>query len=138
MTPRNPQLYRNVVRWEDLPEEEVRKGVRRRSYASDEVMLVMNWLSPGMDLSPHKHDEFDQLAWVVSGRANYYVDDVPHEMTAGSMLLVPAGAMHYIEPLGESPDDVVENLDVFVPPRSDLLHLVASLSGAAGDDGRTP
>lgn len=134
---RNPQLYGRVLRWEDLPEEEVRKGVRRRSYASDEVMLVMNWLSPDMDLRPHKHDDFDQLAYIVKGQANYYVDDVPHEMGPGSMLLVPAGSMHYIEPVGDR-DEVVENLDIFVPPRADLLHLVEGISDATSAGGREP
>ncbi len=125
---RNPSLYGRVLNWDDLPEEVVRQGVRRRSYATDEVMLVMNRLSPDMELNPHKHDDFDQLALLVSGRANYYIDEEPHEMTAGSMLLVPAGSMHYIEPI-EGEDGEVANLDIFVPPRVDLLHLVDYVDG---------
>lgn len=125
---RNENLYGRVLNWDELPEEVVRPGVRRRSYATDEVMLVMNWLSPEMELNPHKHDDFDQLAIVVQGRANYYIDDEPHEMTAGSMLLVPAGSMHYIEPI-EGAEGEVANLDIFVPPRSDLVHLVDYVGG---------
>lgn len=128
---RNAELYRQVFNWSDLPEEAIRPGVRRRSYATDDVMLVMNWLSPGMKLNPHKHDDFDQLAMVVAGSATYYVDDVPHEMVPGSMLLVPAGALHYIEPLGDSSDEV-QNLDIFVPPRADLLHLLSYINESSG------
>jgi quercetin dioxygenase-like cupin family protein len=126
------KVYGQVFNWDDLPEEQVRPGVRRRSYATDEVMLVMNWLQPGMELRPHKHDDFDQLACVVAGEALYYIDDVPHEMRPGSMLLVPAGAMHYIDPIGDSE---VANLDIFVPPRSDLLHLLDYLRQPALADG---
>ncbi|MEV6594841.1 cupin domain-containing protein [Streptomyces acidicola] len=115
------ELYRKVVRWADLPTEHVREGVRRSGYITDDVMLVMNYVEPGMALNPHVHDDFDQLAYIVSGRANYYIDGVAHELTAGSMLLVPAGSPHYIEPLEEP----CLNLDIFVPPRDDLMHLDA-------------
>lgn len=128
----SPKLYRKVFRWEDLPEEEVRRGVRRKAYSTDDVMLVMNELTPGMDLAPHKHDDFDQLAYILKGAANYYIEDVPYEMGPGSLLLVPRGAMHYIEPVG---DESCLNLDIFVPPRSDLLHLIAYLNDAVTVDG---
>lgn len=133
---RNTHLYGHVLNWDDIPEEEIRHGVRRRAYATDQVMLVMNWLSPGMDLNPHKHDDTDQLAYILEGRANYYIDGVPHEMAPGSMLLVPAGSVHYIEPLGDQTDTLL-NLDVFVPPREDLLHLVEYV-GADEAAGREP
>lgn len=127
---RNAELYGKVFRWSELPEEGVRPGVRRSAYATDEVMLVMNWVAPGMELNPHVHDDFDQLAVVLSGRANYYIDGVAHEMGPGSMLLVPAGASHYIEPL-EGSEGEVQNLDIFVPPRADLLHLVEYIAATS-------
>lgn len=123
---RNSQLYRRVVDWAVIPEEQVRPGVRRRSYATDECMLVMNYLEPGMELNPHVHEEFDQLAYILAGEADYYIDGEPNRMGPGSMLLVPAGSPHYISPRGGP----VENLDIFCPPREDLLHLVSYLQPA--------
>lgn len=117
------KLYRRVLRWEDIPEESVRPGVRRRSYSTDDCMLVMNALAPDMQLNPHVHEDFDQLVYIVDGRCLYYVDGEPHEMTAGSMMLVPAGSPHYIQPL----DGICLNLDVFTPPRADLAHLLSYL-----------
>lgn len=117
------KLYRRVLRWDDIPEEEVRPGVRRRSYATDDCMLVMNWLEPNMQLNPHTHDDVDQLVYILDGRCNYYVDGEPHEMTGGSLMLVPAGSPHYIEPL----DGTCLNLDIFTPPRADLAHLLSYL-----------
>ena len=46
----------------------------------------------------------------------HFVDGVPHEMTAGSFMLVPRGKEHYVEPL-EAP---CVNIDYFVPPRTDM------------------
>jgi quercetin dioxygenase-like cupin family protein len=117
------KLYRRVVTWSDIPEEDVRPGVRRRAYATDGCMLVMNTLQPDMQLNPHVHEDFDQLAYIVDGHCRYYIDGEPHEMSAGSMLLVPAGSPHYIEPL----DGPCLNLDIFTPPRADLSHLLSYL-----------
>ena len=123
----NEKLYRRVLRWEDMPLEDVRPGVRRRSYSTDQVQLVMNICDIGMTPNAHVHEDFDQLACIVSGHANYYIDDVPYEMGPGSFLLVPAGSLHRIEPL----EPGVVNLDIFAPPRQDLLHLVSYLDNVA-------
>ena len=119
-------LYRTVVNWNEIPEETIRPGVRRRVYSTDEVMLCWHSLSVGMDLRPHSHADFDQLALILAGEADYYIEDVPYRMTAGSMLLVPAGAEHYIKPLTEP----CINLDVFAPPREDYADIARKLTDA--------
>jgi hypothetical protein len=53
-----------AVKWEEIPDEPVRPGVRRRGFGTPEVMLVMNECRPGMDVRPHSH-EFDQIAMIV-------------------------------------------------------------------------
>jgi mannose-6-phosphate isomerase-like protein (cupin superfamily) len=109
-----------AVRWEEIPEEDVRPGVTRRGIGTRDVLLVMNECRPGMDLRPHSHD-FDQLALIISGEAIYHVGDDHNEVGPGSVMLVPAGVEHYIEPTGSEP---VLNLDVFAPAREDYLHLL--------------
>ena len=44
-----------------------------------------------------------------------------NEVAPGSIVLLPDGLEHYIEPLGS---EVVENIDVFAPARHDSLHLL--------------
>lgn len=109
-----------AVKWEDIPDEAVRPGVRRRGFGTPEVMLVMNECQPGMDVRPHSH-EFDQIAMIVSGTAVYHVGDVDNEVGPGSIMHIPARVEHYIEPTGSEP---VMNLDVFAPARDDYLHLL--------------
>lgn len=108
------------VNWSEIPDEPVREGVRRRGFGTDDVLLVMNECRPGMALRPHSHD-FDQIAMIVSGHGRYHVGGRPHEVSAGSIMLIPAHVEHYIEPLGEEP---VMNLDVFAPARADYGHLL--------------
>jgi mannose-6-phosphate isomerase-like protein (cupin superfamily) len=109
-----------AVKWDDIPDEAVRPGVRRRGFGTRDVMLVMNECRPGMDVRPHSH-EFDQIAMIVSGTAVYHVGDVDNEVGPGSIMHIPAGVEHYIEPTGSEP---VMNLDVFAPAREDYLHLL--------------
>lgn len=106
--------------WSEIPSEVVRAGIRRKGFRWKDMMMVMNECHPGMALNPHKH-AFEQMAYIVSGRAIYHVEDVGHEVGPGSFLVIPAGVMHYIEPLGK---EVVLNIDFFMPPREDYMHLV--------------
>ena len=115
-----------VARWEDIPDESVREGVLRRGFGNDGALLVMNELTPGMKLFPHVHEEFDQIAYIVSGTAVYHVDGVGHEVGPGSLILIPAGQPHHIEPTGS---EKVLNLDVFGPARKDLSHLLDWMRG---------
>lgn len=112
-----------VVNWDEVPEDVIRPGVRRRVYSTDEVMLCWHSLSVGMDTRPHSHADFDQLALVLEGEADYFVDGVAQRMGPGSMLLVPKGVEHYIVPLTEP----CINLDVFAPPRADYAEFAARL-----------
>ncbi|MDF3883018.1 cupin domain-containing protein [Cupriavidus basilensis] len=109
-----------MYNWNTLPRETVRKGVERVGFRGENVIMVMNWAEPGMEVRPHSHP-FEQVAICVQGRMHYHVGDDVFEMTPGSMLRVPPHTLHYAEPLG---DEVVLNLDVFSPIRDDYAHLV--------------
>lgn len=113
----NAQLYATVVNWDDIPLEDVRPGVRRRIYTTDEVMFAWHSLEVGMQTNPHSHEDFDQLVFIAEGLCDYFVSGEPYRMRPGSFMLVPAGAEHYIVPL-EGP---CINIDVFTPPRADFL-----------------
>ena len=113
-------LYNKVFLWEELPQEVVREGVRRCAFATDDYMMVMNVIEAEMTPNPHTHETFDQLVYIVSGRAHYHVSGVAHEMGPGSIMMVPAGAEHYLTPI----DGPVHNLDIFSPPRADYQHLL--------------
>ena len=107
--------------WNDLPREVVRQGVERCGFRGEDVLLVMNWLKPGMDVNPHSHP-FEQVACIVQGRARFHVGDEVFDAGPGSFIRIPPDVMHWAEPIGEEP---ALNLDVFSPIRDDYRHLVA-------------
>lgn len=119
-----------VANWSTIPSEDVRPGVSRKAFGTEEVLLVMNEISPVMQPGPHSHEAFDQIACITSGEAIYHVGDEAHRVGPGSLLLIPAGVTHWIEPAGEQ---AVENLDIFAPARSDLAHLIEWMSATSGN-----
>jgi quercetin dioxygenase-like cupin family protein len=109
-----------VYNWDGLDREVVRRGVERAGFRGDNVLLVMNWLDPGMEVNPHSHP-FEQVVFIVKGRMRFSVGDEVHEVGPGSVLRVPPDVVHCGEPIG---DEQVLNLDVFSPIREDYRHLV--------------
>ncbi len=106
--------------WDALPKEAVRPGVKRAGFRGDDVLLVMNWLQPGMQTNPHRHP-FEQLVYIVQGKMRFVVGDEVIEAKAGTVIRIPPDVEHYGEPIGDEP---VLNLDVFSPIREDYRHLV--------------
>jgi quercetin dioxygenase-like cupin family protein len=105
--------------WNDLPKEVVRQGVTRAGFAGEQVLLVMNWLKPGMKVNPHSHP-FEQLVYIVSGTALFHIGDEVVTAGAGDVIRIPPDVTHYAEPAGS---ETVLNLDVFSPIRDDYRHL---------------
>ena len=109
-----------LYNWENLPSEEVRRGVSRSGFRGDDVLLVMNKIEPGMDINPHRHP-FEQVVYIVEGRVRFHIGDDVMEAGPGSLIRIPPDVMHYAEPIGDEP---ALNLDVFAPIRDDYRHLV--------------
>ena len=109
-----------LYNWSELPKEFVRAGVERCGFSGDQVLLVMNWLEPGMEVRPHSHP-FEQVAYIVQGRMKFVIGDEVFEAGPGSVVRIPPDVEHYGEPIGEEP---VMNLDIFSPIRDDYRHLV--------------
>ena len=112
-----------AVNWDGIPDEPVRPGVHRRGFGTNDVMLVRNDCQPGVAVRPHIH-AFDQIAMISKGGAISRIGDEHNQVGPGSIMLIPAGVEHSIEPLGS---EVVENIDIFAAAPDDYLHLLRSM-----------
>jgi quercetin dioxygenase-like cupin family protein len=106
--------------WNDLIREKVRPGVERVGFGGENMIAVMNWLSPGMEVRPHSHP-FEQLVIIIEGQIRLHVAEDVVLMGPGDMAHIPPDVTHYAEPVG---DRVAINLDIFAPIRDDYQHLL--------------
>lgn len=120
MSASQPRSSVPVRYWNDLEKEFVREGVERAGFRGQDVLMVMNWLEPGMETNPHSH-ACEQIVYVVQGRMRFIIEGEEIEVNQGGMVRIPSNAVHFGEPIGE---EKVLNLDVFAPIRDDYRHLV--------------
>lgn len=110
------------VHWDAVEWKPARRGVEHKVIVTAQTTLQLVRFEPGHDIRPHAHD-FEQIAYILSGTLDYYIANekgemMPHRMTAGSTIAIPAGAQHYGQNAGSEP---VLNLDIFPLRRPELL-----------------
>lgn len=107
--------------WYDSPWQPVRDGITRVVFAgglTKDATLAVAACENGNAVRPHTHP-YAQLAIVVKGTCDYYVDGVPYKMKPGSWVYVPENVEHYIH-VYDSEEPVI-NLDVFFPKRDEYV-----------------
>ena len=73
----------------------------------------------GNEVNPHSHPENEQVALLLEGECDYYVDGVPYRLTPGSWVTVPKGVEHYIH-VYDSPVPCMQ-MDIFYPIRPEYI-----------------
>ena len=79
--------------------------VTHETAGSDQYSAGFFWLRPGVTGHADAHPGMEELYYVFEGKAQVIVEDVVHEVQAGDVVLIPAGATHYLtnqhdEPMG--------------------------------------
>jgi hypothetical protein len=83
-----------------------REGVERKAFSGDGATVALS----GAGAWP------EQIAYIISGRMDFFLEDEVFHLRAGSMLVVPPNARHWGQVVGDEP---VLNLEVFTPRRSE-------------------
>lgn len=106
--------------WNDNPFRPARPGVNTATFGmgAEKLMCTINEIHMGHEMWPHTHPN-EQIAIVLQGVCDYYVDGMPHRMTRGSWVVVPPEAEHYINVVDGS--EPVLNMDIFSPPRQSSI-----------------
>jgi quercetin dioxygenase-like cupin family protein len=130
-----PPLGTEVERFviADLPMQTVRDQFWRTGVRGDHSLVTLNWARPGYKSVGQHHHPYDQLSFVFAGAIRFFVGDDEYIQETGTAIRFPSDIAHGAEPVG---DEVVFNLDVFAPPRTDYAHLVEhQMAGVGGESG---
>ena len=68
------------------------KGTKKRLTSKD-IAIGLSAIPPGLSTEEHSHPA-EEIATVLSGNATIYMDDVPYEVGAGSVIYTPSMVRH--------------------------------------------
>ncbi len=93
--------------------------LQRQVITGERLMLLQVTLKKGYVVPRHSHDN-EQMTYTLKGSLRVWIGEKGEEeilVGAGDVLYVPANVPHKVEVL----EDTL-NVEVFSPPRQDLLH----------------
>jgi mannose-6-phosphate isomerase-like protein (cupin superfamily) len=85
---------------------------RRVLYTTDLTQLVIMTIPPDGEIGEEVHEGIDQVLSIVDGSGETILDDVRSPVTAGTVLVVPAGTKHNVVASG----DGLKLFTVYAPP----------------------
>lgn len=97
------------------------ENFRKVLYTAKNSQLVVMSLKPNEDIGEETH-QLDQFIRCEAGEGRAILDDVPHEIRDGFVVVVPAGTKHNI--LNTSPDKPMKLYTLYSPPnhRDGVVH----------------
>jgi quercetin dioxygenase-like cupin family protein len=101
------------VNWDEMDWEPIREKMKKKVINPSGCTIQIAEIEKGHKPGPHRHIH-EQVAYILQGECDFYVDGVPYHMIPGTILVVPPNAEHYIV---ATSDETVVNLDIFTPVR---------------------
>jgi mannose-6-phosphate isomerase-like protein (cupin superfamily) len=102
-------------------------GMSRRGIVLGTVMLALHEAVPGLKGTPHRHPSA-QITYMLKGKMRFSVEGEERVLSPGEFAYAPPNALHGIESLDEN----VLALDIFSPPRADIVERLKELEKKEG------
>ena len=103
------------VNWNEIPEDRLIGGIRRRIVTGEKVMLGKMYFPKGSKVPSHVH-ESEQVTNVLEGKLLFVINGQQITVNSGETLVIPSNVEHSAEALEETPE-----IDTFSPIRTDWL-----------------
>ncbi len=103
------------------------QGMTRRGIVLGDVMLALHEAVPHLKGAPHRHPSA-QITYMLKGKMRLSVDGEARILSPGEFGHVPPNALHSVE----SFDEEVLALDIFSPPRPDIIARLKELDKKGG------
>jgi mannose-6-phosphate isomerase-like protein (cupin superfamily) len=82
---------------------EIRPLIDRTTSGITQCSLAEEVLPPGRAVTPHHHNQLEEIYYILSGRGLMTVGDEKREVGAGDAIYVPRGHKHTLENTGAEP-----------------------------------
>jgi quercetin dioxygenase-like cupin family protein len=97
-------------------------GMSRRGIVLGEVMIALHEALPNLKGTPHRHPSA-QISYLLKGKLRMSIGEEVRVLSPGEFAHVPPDVLHGIESL----DEYALILDVFSPPRTDIIERLKEL-----------
>ena len=107
-----------LVKWDDMPKENLAKGISRRFIYGEKAMIAQIHVEKGARVPAHHH-EHEQISNLISGKLEFRLGQNLEEIKiiqGGEILVIPSDIPHEVIALEDS---LV--FDIFAPPRQDWI-----------------
>lgn len=108
-----------VMKWDDVPMEEVAEGMTRQIVTGEKMTIARIYFDDGFTVPLHSHEN-EQVTQVVEGTMRFWFDEEKTktlDLHAGEVMVIPPNAPHAAQMIGR----VVE-IDMWSPRREDWLN----------------
>lgn len=117
----SPEEYNSrVLRYADVPFTELAPGSNSQLVSTGEILVSFLDQKPNSYFAPHKHD-VQQVMIVLDGEQDEIIEGKLYRLKKGDMVVLPAGTEHG----GYIPEAGCKAIDIFCPPRQDLVDKAA-------------
>jgi quercetin dioxygenase-like cupin family protein len=128
-----PQKAGFFTRPDELPPVSFAPGLMFRPLLGDGLLVNHVYFEPHTEAPTHSHVE-EQIVVVLDGELEFWVGDDTRLLRRGDMVVVPAWVPHG----ARTHDSTCLEIDIFCPPRRQLLEAVRSMAGEASKASATP
>ena len=120
--------------WNGVQPHELFPGVRTQSIGGEQVLLCRVQYEPGKQVPWHKHDDTEQVMFILDGEVEMTIEDDTATVKAGDVVVVNRGLHHklfseggvtFMEALAPVPLDHVpdQQLDLVLGPDRGAQHV---------------
>lgn len=107
--------------WNEIPEDvepgkTLPAGMSRRGFVLGDMMPCLHEALPNLKCAPHSHPS-SQFVIMLQGKLRLTIAGEGKVLGPGEVAFVPGGVEHAVESL----DEYVKLIDIFQPPRQDIL-----------------
>ena len=110
------EFNKRVIHYRDVPLVELVPGANSHLMSAENITVSFLTMDPNSYFSTHRH-ESEQVMVVVSGECDEIVEGKLYHLKEGDVIILPSNVEHgaYIC------DERCEVIDIFSPPRKDLI-----------------
>ncbi len=115
MPDQNASTKATIHRWDDITPEPMNPLLTRQYVSGEKSMAARILLKKGCVVPEHSHPN-EQIALILSGALQFYVNGESIIVRAGELIVLPPNVPHSAVALEDT-----EDIDFFAPPRQDWL-----------------